>query len=108
MMIQAATSPGFSWTFTAGGFLITAAIVGAAATIIKAMFSIGRPIVRSWDEMQASIKLSQENNLMLREMKASHQELITIVKGHDSRIKLMEDLTKHYLGKRISRGVQTD
>lgn len=96
---------GFSWTISANGILISGSVIGAITVATRVIVRVLMPAMRTWNDILDSVIQTKENTLMLKEIKLANDKLTTIVQGLEPRIKMMENLTRQYLGKRAGKAV---
>lgn len=61
------------------------------------------PAMKTWSEIQDSLLQTKQNTIVIEQLKLSNDKLTTIVESLEPRIEMMENLTRQYLGKRISQ-----
>lgn len=99
---------GFSWTISANGLLISGSIVTAITVATRVIVRILMPAMRTWTELQESVLQTKRNSILLEKLQISNDKLALIVEGMEPRLKMMEDLTRQYLGRTRGRATGTD
>lgn len=95
---------GFSWTISANGLLISGSIVTAIGVATRVIVRVLMPAMKTWTELQESVLQTKRNSVMLEKLQMANDKLTLIVEGLEPRIKMMEDLTRQYLGRTRKTG----
>lgn len=96
-------APAFSWTINANGLLISGSFIGAITVATRVILRVLMPAMKTWSEIQDSLLQTKQNTIVIEQLKLSNDKLTTIVESLEPRIEMMENLTRQYLGKRISQ-----
>lgn len=95
---------GFSWTISANGILISGSVIGAITVATRVIVRVLMPAMKTWTELQESVLQTKRNSVMLEKLQMANDKLTLIVEGLEPRIKMMEDLTRQYLGRTRKTG----